>query len=342
MSVLQSRITNRLPQFSLRFLSVFLVIVAALAVVHAQMPGSSRGLPTTSGGIHTIKGRVFFPDDQAANVRLKVRLESANTFGGHTAVTDEDGRFIFTRLEAGPYTVVVEGDKVYETAREPVAIDREASPGGRTIDVPIYLKLKAVSAALAGVPKPALDLYNKAQESIRAGDSKTAIEHLEKAVSIYANFSQAFSDLGVQYLRVGQIDKAAEALATAVKLAPVDFRPRLNLGIALLNQKKFPEAEEQLRVALTKNPSSPLAHMYLGMVLMNQKKLDEAQKELEVATVSKSNEVGVAHKYLGGIYWGRRDYKKAADELETYLQMVPKASDAERTRAAIKELRGKQ
>jgi tetratricopeptide (TPR) repeat protein len=115
----------------------------------------------------------------------------------------------------------------------------------------------------------------------------------------------------------------------------------LNLGIALLNQKKFPESEEQFRVALTKQASSPVAHMYLGMALMNQKKLDEAQKELETAVVSKSTEVGVAHKYLGGIYWGQRDYKRAGDELETYLQMVPKAADADRTRAAIKELRSK-
>jgi regulator of sirC expression with transglutaminase-like and TPR domain len=52
--------------------------------------------------------------------------------------------------------------------------------------------------------------------------------------------------------------------------------------------------------------------------------------------------VAVAHKYLGGIYWGLRDYKRAANELETYLKLVPKAADAERTRAAIKDLRTKE
>jgi regulator of sirC expression with transglutaminase-like and TPR domain len=37
-----------------------------------------------------------------------------------------------------------------------------------------------------------------------------------------------------------------------------------------------------------------------------------------------------------------RDYKRAADELETYLKLVPNAADAERTRATIKDLRAKQ
>jgi regulator of sirC expression with transglutaminase-like and TPR domain len=37
-----------------------------------------------------------------------------------------------------------------------------------------------------------------------------------------------------------------------------------------------------------------------------------------------------------------KDHKRAADELETYLKLEPKASDAERIRAAIKDLRSKQ
>jgi regulator of sirC expression with transglutaminase-like and TPR domain len=81
--------------------------------------------------------------------------------------------------------------------------------------------------------------------------------------------------------------------------------------------------------------------MYLGIVL-SQNNLDEAEKELLVAINSKSSEVNMAHRYLGGVYWSKRDYKRAADELELYLQLVPKAPDAERTRAAIKELRSKQ
>jgi len=320
-----------------------LVTLGAVAGAQAQGVGSNRGLRSSSGGIHTIKGRVFFPDDPGTKPHIRVRLEGANTFGSPSTVTDDDGQFMFNGLEAGGYAVVIEGDKLYEPVREVISIDREASPGGRILDVPIYLKLKpSANPAFASVPAPALDLYTKGLESARKGDSKKAVEQLTASIAAHPNFAQAHNELGVQYLILGEVDKAAASLQSAVKLAPADFQPRLNLGIALLNQKKFAESEEQLLEAVKKNSASPVAHMYLGMALMNQKKLDQAKQELETAVATKSNDVGVAHKYLGGIYWGMRDYKRAADELETYLKLVPKAGDAERTRAAIKDLRSKQ
>ncbi len=323
------------------------IVVLCLGVLgmsaQGQGVGSSRGLPSSSGGNHVIKGRVFFPDERA-KTRMKVRLESAGAFGSMVSVTDEDGQFMFTGLEAGPYAVVVDGDALYETSRERVSIDREdGSPGGRIVDVPLYLKYKpSANPAFASVPPAALDLYNKGMDSVRKGDSKKAVEHLSASVAAHPSFAPAYNELGVQYLKLADVDKAVAALQTAVKLSPADFQPRLNLGIALLNSKSFAEAEQHLVEALKKNPASAVAHMYLGMAFMNQKKLEEAQKELETAVNSKSTDVAIAHKYLGGIYWGQRDYKRAADELEIYLKLVPKAADAERTRAAVKDLRSKQ
>ena len=72
---------------------------------------------------------------------------------------------------------------------------------------------------------------------------------------------------------------------------------------SLLNLKKLPEAEEQLRAAVGKQSGAPTAHMYLGIVLAIQRKLDEGQKELGLAIASKSPEVPLAHRYLGGIYY---------------------------------------
>ena len=204
--------------FSGRLVSTLLMVITSLAYAQAQGVGSSRGLPSTSGGIHTIKGRVFFPDDQPQNKRIKVRLEGTNTFGGPSAVTNEDGQFIFNGLEAGPYTVVIDGDKLYEPVREAISIDREASPGARTIDVPIYLKYKpSANPAFASVPPTALDPYTRGLESGRKGDSKKAVEQFKAAVAAHANFAQAHSELGVQYLKLGEVDNAVTALETAVR-----------------------------------------------------------------------------------------------------------------------------
>jgi Tfp pilus assembly protein PilF len=328
-------------RFSLHLLVFALFFLSACAAVFAQSVGSTRDLSSSGGGSNTIQGRVFFPVEPAAGKRVRVRLSSTDMIN-QSAVTDDDGTFRFNGLLAGHYTITVDAGKEFDQAVEPISIDREAGASGRAVQVIVNLKLKGTADALAKIPGAARDLYAKGMAASIKGDSKKAVEHLSGAVSAYPEFQQALSELGVQYLKLGQADKAAESLQAALKLAPNDAPVRLNYGFALLNQKKFDEAEAQLREVLKKNDAMPTAHMYLGITLMNQKKLDDAEAELLRAASSNSNEVATAHRYLGGIYWGKRDYKRAADELELYLKLAPKAPDAERTRAAIKDLRSKQ
>lgn len=324
---------------SLSYVFLAALVLSVVSVESkGQGVGGTRGLPGTSDGIHTIQGKVYSPSGRPVSTPLKIRLESPNTSSLQT-VTDQDGAFSFARLQAGDYRLTVEGGSEFENAVEHPSIYREASPGGRIIRLDIFMRPKE---NFGSIHREAIDAYKKARELDQAGDTKKAVEHLNKALAIYPKFGPALNLLGVQYLKLGQPDKAAEALEGAIKSAPDDFLPRLNYGIALLNQKKFDLAEQQLRMALSKNQDAPTAHMYLGIALMNLKRLDEAEKELRVAVSSNSNEVAPAHRYLGGIYWGMREYKRAADELEMYLKLMPRAADADRTRAAIKELRDKQ
>jgi len=79
--------------------------------------------------------------------------------------------------------------------------------------------------------------------------------------------------------------------------------------------------------------------MYLGITLAIQRKLDEGQKELDIAVTSNSPEISLAHRYLAGIHIERHDSRKAAEELESYLKLVPKAPDAAVLQRKIKELR---
>lgn len=339
--------------FALTLLS-FLTLTASQSFAQGSV-GSTRGLPGTSDGVHTIKGRVYFPTEtQQGSHRVKITLKTADMVD-LTTLSDEDGSFAFYQLRSGNYTVTVEGGEEFDDAIETAFLDRHtnmqpANPGyGASnyatpmfIQLAIHLKPKGSTAALSRYPPKALDLYRKGAEAAAKGDARKAVEHLTAAVSLHPEFPQALNELGVQYLKLGQPEKAAESLQASLKVAPNDLGARLNYGVALLNQKKFDEAEAQLREVLKKNAALPTAHMYLGIALMGLKKLDDAEGELKLAVTSDSAEVAAAHRYLGGIYWGKREHKRAADELELYLKLVPKAPDAERTRAAIKELRGKQ
>lgn len=327
---------------------LFLLLITPISA-RAQSGGRFDSVGT--GGAHTIQGHIYLPTRYQTGMTIIVKLDSTNA-PSLSVVADQNGTFTFGSLEPGSYDVTVDAGNDFEIFSEKITIDRELRDGGpRTIKVPVYLRLKTrvstvaaektVDALLASVPKPALKRYNKAKELAQAGDNRAAIEELKGAISLHAEFAYAYNELGVQYMKLGQLDQAIEALRQAVKLAPAAFSPRLNHGIALLNKKEFSRAEEELRLALKKDASAPTAHLYLGIALISLRNHDEAEKELQLAVSQGGDEMSLAHYYLGGIYWGRREYKRAADELETYLQLAPQAPDAERVRKTIQELRSK-
>lgn len=345
---------NLLSRARLFALAAWLVCLAASSAP-AQSGG---GVDTTgTGGNHVIQGRVFLPSGRISDARMRVLLESTHS-STLSILTDPNGAFRFTSLMAGSYTVVVEGTEQYEGARESVYLDQTS---GRTVrEAPriatVYVNLRpkrapnsgesrppgVLDASLADAPKQAVDLYQKAQEAVRRKEHQRAVELLKSALEFHPNFRLALSDLGALYLMLKQPEKAVEPLRSALKLAPEDFPTLLNYGIALYDRKEFAEAEAQFRKAAQRNGSSPTVHFYLGVILLKRRETDEAEKELRAAITTGGDHLAIAHYYLGGIYWGRQDYKRAADELETYLRLAPDAPEATRVRSTVKALRSKQ
>ena len=299
--------------------------------------GAHRGGDLGTGGRYSIQGHVISPAGRLPETRVRITLTSTNT-GTRTAVAGEDGVFLLNNLEPGSYDVTVDAGKEFEVHRETLYL----GTGSQMVTLPVYLRLKPeANPALAGVPKTAVDLFVKAQEAARKGDHAKAESLLNDAITQHPQFGLAHNELGLIHMRAGQLDQALESYKVAAKALPDDASVQLNYGAALTQKKEFAEAEKQLRRALKKLDKSATGHMYLGVALIGLKNIDEAERELQQASKLGGDQMGAAHKYLGGIYWARRDYKKAADELETYLKLSPKAPDAEQVRGTIKDLRSK-
>lgn len=343
------------PALEISFL--LFIIVVLLKPVSVFPQGSGRA-STGTGGAHVIQGYVFFPSGRKGEGSIQIKLQSFNS-GEISVLADAGGSFIFPQLAPGNYTVVIDAGEGYETARESVFIDTDVNlsryglptpSSSRRYTVMVHLRLKAdsgnrtkpsvVNAALAAVPEEARKLYESAVDLART-DATKAVDNLKAAIARYPNFPLALNELGVQYLKLGEPRKAIEALKTAVKLSPESFDPKLNLGIALLQTSQFAGAEAQLREALKQNDSAATAHLYLGVTLAKLQNYPEAEKELTRAIELGGNQLGLAHYYLGGVYWQKREYRRAADELETYLRLTPNAPKAEQVRATIKDLRGR-
>jgi tetratricopeptide (TPR) repeat protein len=340
---------------STRLLFILLGMLLLSPSVNAQGSGRSS---TGTGGIHLIQGYIFFPSGRRADIgSIVVKLQSLQ-YAELQVIPDSSGAFTFSQLSPGSYTVVINAGNDYELYSDSVFIESDLNlsrmgvrlppnPQRHTVMAHLQLKMKAgvkpgvLNAALAAVPDKARKLYERGLEEARSENPTKAANTLKEAVTLYPNFPLALNELGVQYLKLRQISKAIEVLKGACKLNPDAAPARLNLGIALLETRQFTQAEEQLRESLKLNNNSATAHMYLGLALLRQAKFDEAEQELLVATQANASQLGMANYYLGGLYWRKKDYNRAVEQLEKYLASTPNAPDAERVRATIKEFRSR-
>ena len=70
--------------------------------------------------------------------------------------------------------------------------------------------------------------------------------------------------------------------------------------------------------------------------------LDAAERSLKQAyVIGGPTQARAAHLYLASIYDTRKQYRKAIDELETYLRDNPKASNASKIQEAVQKLKAK-
>lgn len=95
---------------------------------------------------------------------------------------------------------------------------------------------------------------------------------------------EAFTQLGLQYLRAGDTVSAKDALQRALKIRD-DYAPTYNaLGLVFQMEQENALAEKEFRKAVELAPDSASFHNNYGAFLYAQKRYKEACDELERAT----------------------------------------------------------
>ena len=302
---------------------------------------------TGLGGINSIVGTVFAPSGRPLESRIRIRL-STMTRGERNFTTNQNGSFAFRGLPAGSYTIVIDKEPDYKPVSQSVDIiqfrgDRNA----QTYTVNIRLEFKdrtrvepaVVNAEFANVPQKAMTHYNQAMELSKANNREGAIAEFKLAIAEHPAFVQAFNEMGVQYLKLGQLEDANGAFQGALKINPESFPALINRGIANVMMKRYGEAVPVLRKALKGHEQSAVAHYFLGQALANLGLFDDAEKELLTSLELGKEEMKEAHRILAIIYSAKGSKKKAADELDAYLKLAPTTPDAEKIKDQIRRLR---
>ncbi len=338
-----------------RISALILTLLMCLASAEAQTQGSSNpsGSSRSAGApSHTVRGKIFMPSGTPPEQRIRVVLELSTGGVAAEIFSDSVGNFEFRLLPSSSYRVIVPGDgRTYETTQEQVDLYGSFS---RTFNVQIYLKDKSADPAArpgsqtvsaAGfsqkIPKDAARLYEKGEKKAREGKNEEAVTLLQNALKSFPDYLLALNKLGEQYL---VLNRPAEAQAAFEKALVVNARHPLthvNLGALLYSLKRLPEAVTHLETANRLDESYPMAHLYLGLALMDSTPadFDRAERELLKARLLGGPEMVKVHQHLFNLNVRRRNWDKAVEQLEAYLQEAPNAPDAPAVREKLGQLK---
>jgi tetratricopeptide (TPR) repeat protein len=182
-------------------------------------------------------------------------------------------------------------------------------------------------------PPKAFRAFEEAQRESETGHPLEAVRKLEQAVRLYPDYSEARSNLGILYARLGRNEEALQQFERAVATGPASAPLYGNFSYSLYVAGRLNEAEDAARSALNLDSSFSQAHYLLGSLLAHGKDTVEAIRHLRLG-------VGVtpkAHMELARLYAARRDRAAAMEEVRLYLNSGDAAyrADAERWLALI-------
>ncbi|MCB1022765.1 MAG: tetratricopeptide repeat protein [Acidobacteria bacterium] len=291
--------------------------------------------PESAFAQNSINGIVFDPAGKPVN-NIDVDLLDDLERQIASRKTRGSGLYSFQGLNRGIYYIKV---RVGGTGFKEKKIRIDLGTGTATsvevrqLDIRLELERKSgVNLSVANevifaqsVPPEAKDHFEKGMRSINGKDLGQAAEHLVKAITIFPDYFDALFELGNLYLDQKKFVEAEATLERAASVNPKSFGSFFGLGVAEHNLKKRTDAIRNLRKANEIDPNSINAHLLLGIVLRDAKMIEDSEKTLLEAKALSDNRVPEVHWNLALLYYhDLKKYSVAADELDLYIQAIPK------------------
>lgn len=331
----------------LQFMFISMVLAAlSSGFASAQGIGDRNRASDSGGGTYAIQGRVYLPDGKPAqNVRVDISNPDTPSTSFYTNI---DGIFQTGSVRAGNYTITVSVPGLPKES-EYLTIDRD-TPAGRTVTVTLFLRAEgqkkgdfySSNPLFKDVPKAALEKFKKGVEKLQKDDARAALVSFDEAIVAHPNFAVAYYEKGVAHLKVNEPDDALQAFVKAISIKPDYLEAKYSVGYTQYMKKNYEVASAVFVDVLKQKNDLPDAAMYLGISMYYLKNVDAAEASLQRAIAMPGGDrLALAHLYLGQIYAQKRKNGEAATELEKYLELVPKAPNADKLRSTIAELRKK-
>lgn len=197
-----------------------------------------------------------------------------------------------------------------------------------------YIGTFAASSSLEGRrlgdPKEKIVIFNRLSEARELGlegKSDRAMGMIMEIIEEDPDVIDAYSALGIMYIRDRKLEEAVETFQKVLELKPDDNNAVINIANSLVKLGKMDEAEEFILERLEFHKQDSLVYLSLGNIKNSKKEYDEAIKHFEKC-IELNPASASAYAALGGIYITQNDldqaeiYLKKADGMNTKLQNV--------------------
>jgi tetratricopeptide (TPR) repeat protein len=276
-----------------------------------------------------IEGRILpAPGETSLPRMVIIHLVASGSAYDETQMVQQNGSFQFRSIPYANYDLTVEADG-YVTVRTKL-YERESQGGTRRVDLSLGPRERAgdelaaeagdvVTAKTFNIPKEALREVEKAQKAQKKNNLEKALDHLNRAVEIHPDFSQAYNNIAAIYLKMNRRDEAEAAFLKSIEIDPDAKAARKNLGFIYLTTGREEEAAASLKKAAELDPSDAETYAFLGEALYQSREFQAARAALEQA-IQLDPELFRATFRLGYVCIELKDYPEALKAFQQFLK----------------------
>ncbi len=201
-----------------------------------------------------------------------------------------------------------------------------------------------VSATTLQAPPNARKAYGKGLEAMRLEKWDAAASEFGKAVKLYPKYAIAWYQLGLARQNKKDAAGAVEAWKEAQASDPLRYvKPYENLTLAADRRGDWAESEKYSHLWIQLDPEDfPGAYLLNAVANARMNKPEDAEKSArEGLRLDKDQKIPRMSYVLGLILMDKKAYAESAKCFRRYLELAPKASDADIVRQQLPDLEAK-
>ncbi len=268
--------------------------------------------------------------------------------------TSGSGMFNFAGLPSGRYVVkVLSTGTDYEEQSVSVALIPVSVVAGRGVaseQIDIYLRAKkrrneplraAGIVYVQEIPSEARDLYEAGLKDLDNKNDVQGLDKIKRSIEVFPDYFLALDTLGNEYINREHYEAAYVLLTKALSVNSRSFSSTFGLGLAAFRLGRTDDAAARFQEAVNIDNGSANAHLWLGIAFHAQAKLDRAERSIKQAASIAGEGIPEIHWQLARVLSEKKEYARAAKELELFLKYRPDAADREKIMEMIRTLKQK-